>query len=429
MREFGEAVAALPWTQFLPLALLGALCAYLPRCRFLGHRVPRETGAYGALLFTGVFLLPPGLAALAPLPGALLGPRPAEGRTRHAIRLMVTAAAAAYCFRLLTEGLLGDALPATGADPGHAQPAAAPLTITLLPALIAVLTCAAADRALGGSRSAAAVLLGHLPYGLLGLLAATLWHAVPGPGLLGALPVLAPGYICCWIMARSRQLDAAHRATVAALVQAVDLKDRYTRGHSERVGHAAALIARELGLDTERVHALRTAGALHDIGKLAVPTRTLRKEGPLSDEEWHQIRRHPEHGYQIVRGIRVLGEAVDAALHHHESYDGSGYPAGLAGPRIPEAARVVAVADAFDAMTSTRSYRRARPVPEALAELRRCAGTQFDPRMVAALGTALERYGWPYTEPPAPEATSRDIPATRSSADRQVPDEQPGART
>ncbi|MFC9066457.1 MULTISPECIES: HD-GYP domain-containing protein [Streptomyces] len=425
MPHLGEAVAALPWTQFLPLAVLGTFCRYLPSCRFFGHRVPPETASYGALLFTGVFLLPPALAALAPVPGALLGRPPAEGRARHALRLMVTAAAGAYCFRLLTEGLLGDALPLPGgADPGHSQPAAAPLTITLLPALIAVLTCAAADRALGGSRSASAVLLGHLPYGLLGLLAATLWHAAPGPGLLGALAVLAPGYICCWILARSRHLDAAHRATVAALVQAVDLKDRYTRGHSERVGHAAALIAGELGLDAERTHALRTAGALHDIGKLAVPTRTLRKEGPLDDEEWQQIRRHPEYGHAIVRGIPVLGEAVDAALHHHESFDGSGYPAGLAGRRIPEAARIVAVADAFDAMTSTRSYRRARPVGEALAELRRCAGTQFDPRMVAALSSALERHGWPYTEAPR-----RGVPGARPAAEPvPLPDEQPGAR-
>lgn len=103
---------------------------------------------------------------------------------------------------------------------------------------------------------------------------------------------------------------------------------------------------------------------------------------------------HPEYGHEIVRGIGFLDEARDAILHHHERLDGSGYPYGLSGSRIPEFARVVAVADAFDAMTSTRSYRRARPVPAALAELKRCAGSQFDPRMVGALDRALRRHGW-----------------------------------
>lgn len=103
---------------------------------------------------------------------------------------------------------------------------------------------------------------------------------------------------------------------------------------------------------------------------------------------------HPEYGHEIVRGIGFLDEARDAILHHHERLDGSGYPYGLSGSRIPEFARVVAVADAFDAMTSTRSYRRARPVPAALAELKRCAGSQFDPQMVGALDRALRRHGW-----------------------------------
>ncbi|CAM5327632.1 HD-GYP domain-containing protein OS=Streptomyces tendae OX=1932 GN=GUR47_14745 PE=4 SV=1 [Streptomyces tendae] len=106
------------------------------------------------------------------------------------------------------------------------------------------------------------------------------------------------------------------------------------------------------------------------------------------------IELHPEYGHEMVRGIRFLGEARAAVLHHHERLDGSGYPYGLAGDRIPESARVVAVADAFDAMTSTRSYSRARPVAVALEELQRCAGRQFDPRMVRALVHALRRHGW-----------------------------------
>ena len=125
------------------------------------------------------------------------------------------------------------------------------------------------------------------------------------------------------------------------------------------------MIARELGMDDERVEVLRFAGILHDVGKLGVPTRLLRKDGPLTPEERRVIELHPEYGHEMVRGIGFLGEARAAILHHHERLDGSGYPYGLVGAQIPEFARVVAVADAFDAMTSTRSYSRARPVPVA----------------------------------------------------------------
>lgn len=221
---------------------------------------------------------------------------------------------------------------------------------------------------------------------------AVLWRSPYGP--VAALLVLLPMCVAWWAFAQYHREQAAHQATIRALVQAVDIKDGYTRGHSERVGQASMMIARELGMDDERVETLRFAGILHDVGKLGVPTRLLRKDGPLTPEERRVIELHPEYGHEMVRGIRFLGEARAAVLHHHERLDGSGYPYGLAGDRIPESARVVAVADAFDAMTSTRSYSRARPVPVAVAELQRCAGAQFDPRMVGALVRALARHGW-----------------------------------
>ncbi|RSS24810.1 HD-GYP domain-containing protein, partial [Streptomyces sp. WAC05858] len=119
----------------------------------------------------------------------------------------------------------------------------------------------------------------------------------------------------------------------------------------------SAMIARELGMSGDRLEAVRIAGILHDVGKLGVPTRLLRKNGPLTPDERRVIELHPEYGDEMVRGIGFLGEARAAILHHHERLDGSGYPYGLAGAQIPEFARVVAVADAFDAMTSTRTYR------------------------------------------------------------------------
>lgn len=222
----------------------------------------------------------------------------------------------------------------------------------------------------------------------------------------------------CWGTACARRIrEEAQRSTVRALLQALELKDPYTRGHSERVGRLAALVAGELGAPAPRVDAVRLGGCLHDIGKLAVPTRLLRKNGPLTSEERRIVQAHPADGDGVLRGIDSLAEARAAVLHHHERFDGAGYPYGLRGGRIPEAARIVAVADAFDAMTSTRSYRPARPAAEALDELTRCAGTQFDPLMVAALSRALARTHWAVTDQPQPLAgtAARPRPARRAA--------------
>ena len=161
--------------------------------------------------------------------------------------------------------------------------------------------------------------------------------------------------------------------------------------------------ARELGLDDDRVEVLRFAGILHDVGKLGVPTRLLRKDGPLTPEERRVIELHPEYGHEMVRGIGFLGEARSAILHHHERLDGSGYPYGLVGAQIPEFARVVAVADAFDAMTSDGLYGKACSPDDALSELVLCAGTQFDPSVVEALAAELDQVA-PAAEAPLHQA-------------------------
>ncbi|GAB2779762.1 HD-GYP domain-containing protein [Streptomyces daliensis] len=391
------------WLALLPLAVLYAICEYAPRCPLMGHKVPKNMGAFFPVLLTGVFLLPPAAAALVPVPGALIGRvQSRHGTARrlwHAAQLGLAAWAAAQAQAALTVGPAAPSpkLPAAVADfPYALLPAAAAAfafcaVVTLLDGAVLV----AAERcsvrtAWRGQLSLAAV--PHLVHGLAGLMMAVLWRSPYGP--VAALFVLLPMYICCWVFAQYHRERGAHQATIRALVQAVDIKDRYTRGHSERVGRASVLIGRELGMDHERTEALRFAGILHDVGKLGVPTRVLRKDGPLTDEERAVIELHPEYGHEMVRGIGFLDEARAAILHHHERLDGSGYPYGLRGGQIPEFARVVAVADAFDAMTSTRSYRRARPVSVALEELRRCAGTQFDPRVVRAFARALDRQGW-----------------------------------
>ena len=233
----------------------------------------------------------------------------------------------------------------------------------------------------------------YVGYGIFGLLLAVLWDGAE-IGALSAVLVLAPLFVARWAFAQYAEEHAAHDRTVAALVRAVEAKDFYTRGHSERVAKASVLIARVVGLSQQRTSTLHFAGMLHDVGKLGVPTRVLQKTGALSDEEFAAIARHPVRGLEMVREIEFLGEAFKGILHHHERLDGRGYPMGLSGTSIPEFARIIAVADAFDSMTSTRSYRQARDVEQALVELDRCVGTQFDPTYVDALHTALERTAW-----------------------------------
>ncbi|HEX5018503.1 MAG TPA: HD-GYP domain-containing protein [Actinomycetes bacterium] len=237
----------------------------------------------------------------------------------------------------------------------------------------------------------------YFAYGLLGLLMAVLWSI--GGGFAAAL-VLLPLLVARWAFNQYAVQREAYESTIRALVQAVETKDHYTRGHSERVSRASVMIARLLGMRDDRVEALRYAGILHDVGKLGVPTRVLQKTGPLSDMEFDAIKRHPRNGTEMVRGIAFLEEAYNGIMHHHERLDGRGYPLGLAGKDIPEFARIIAVADAFDSMTSTRSYRGARDVPAALAELQKCAGTQFDGVMVDALVSALEQEPWSVVPPP-----------------------------
>ncbi|MEU6280526.1 HD-GYP domain-containing protein [Streptomyces sp. NPDC047028] len=378
-------------TRWWALALLAALYAV---CEHVVRR--RAGGTFYPVLLAGAFLLPPPAAALVPLPAALLPPAgPREAPVRRVWRaaeqvLAVWAAARVHWALGGRDAVVAPAFPYVLVPAGAAVLAFCLVLAALDGGILVLAVGVPARRAWRGllSRSLAPVAV----HGLAGLMMAVLWRSPYGP--VSALLVLLPMCVSCWVFAQYHRERAAHQATIRALVQAVDIKDGYTRGHSERVGHASVLIARELGMDGERVEVLRFAGILHDVGKLGVPTRLLRKNGPLTPEERRIIELHPEYGHEMVRGISFLGEARAAILHHHERLDGSGYPYGLVGTQIPECARIVAVADAFDAMTSTRSYSRARPVGTALAELERCAGTQFDPRVVTALTRALDRYGW-----------------------------------
>ncbi len=264
------------------------------------------------------------------------------------------------------------------------------------------------------------LLVSDLGYATLGLLIAALWDPV---GPFAAVLVLIPLFVARWAMAQFAAQEGAYSATMAALCQAVETKDFYTRGHSERVSWGATMLARQIGMGAERVEAIRYAGMLHDVGKLGVPTKVLQKTGPLTEEELAAIQLHPMRGLEIVRQIGFLTEALDGIMHHHERMDGKGYPMGLAGDEIPEFARVIAVADAFDSMTSTRSYRGARSVEEAVAELRKCSGMQFDPMLVDAFIAALSCQRWESqaTGQPSSAALPADFPAQVAAQDHDDP--------
>ena len=182
-----------------------------------------------------------------------------------------------------------------------------------------------------------------------------------------------------------QRMQRAICQSLLGLANALEAKDPYTRGHSERVGQRSRQLATVLGLPSSEAEMVAQAGLLHDIGKIGVPEAVLGKRGPLDAPEWELMRRHPLIGAQIVAPFEFLAAGAQAIRHHHERWDGSGYPDGLAGDAIPLSARIVAVADVYDALTSARPYRAALPPAEALAHLEATAGHTLDERVVAAL--------------------------------------------
>ena len=179
-------------------------------------------------------------------------------------------------------------------------------------------------------------------------------------------------------------LEGAYRSTLKALTAALETRDSETHGHSERVVTYSLRLGREYGLSSEQMKALEFGSLLHDIGKIGVPDSILRKPAKLTEEEWVRMREHPLHGQQILRGIEFLEGAARVVAQHHEKWDGTGYPLGLRSEEIDICARIFAVADAFDAITSDRVYRRGKPYEAAAQELDDWAGRQFDPKIVEA---------------------------------------------
>ncbi len=176
-------------------------------------------------------------------------------------------------------------------------------------------------------------------------------------------------------------LSAMFLGTLEALTASIDAKDPYTCGHSQRVAHLSKQLAAAIGLDEHTVERMHIAGIVHDVGKIGVPESVLTKPGRLTDEEFLLIRKHPEIGHRILKDIPQLQDILPGVLYHHERWDGDGYPHGLVGENIPLIARIICLADSFDAMSSTRTYRARLSRDEVLAEISRCAGAQFDAQL------------------------------------------------
>jgi hypothetical protein len=237
----------------------------------------------------------------------------------------------------------------------------------------------------------------YLGYGFIGLLFVILW--IPADvGPFSAVIILAPLFVARWAFVQFGEEQRAHERTLSALVTAVETKDPYAVGHSARIADLAEWIAEPLSLSIQEVQSLRFAAMLHDVGKVGLPTRIVRRPGAMTREDLDLLALHPSRGVELLRDIDFLGDSLDGIQHHHERFDGHGYPDRLVGDEIPLLARIIAVADSFDSLTLPRPHRPALSPDAALGELRLRAGSQFDPSVVSALARALERHDWRQVE-------------------------------
>ncbi len=236
-------------------------------------------------------------------------------------------------------------------------------------------------------RNVAPGLLGQIPMGWL------MAQIASGVGYWATIPFLVPLVLARYTFTKYAETRDLFFGTVSALSQAIDAKDGFTRGHADRVSRIAGAIAREMGLSETEIERVELAGMLHDIGKIGVEDRILMKPTRLDEAETELMRLHPMYGASILEPSAALRPLVPIVLHHHENFDGSGYPEGLRGDEIPVGSRIIIVADAYEAMTSDRIYRKSIGHERALEQLAKYKGMQFDPKVVRSLEQLLTKRG------------------------------------
>lgn len=254
----------------------------------------------------------------------------------------------------------------------------------------------------------------------LGILIAVTYRAAgPFSVLLFFLPLLVARYS----FQKHLEMRDAFHSTIRMLMAVLDARDNSTRGHSQRVAEYAVAIGKQLKMTEDQLELLNYAGLLHDIGKVGITDAILKKPGIYSDDEYRQMRMHSAIGADIIKDISLLGAARDWVLHHHERYDGRGFPHRLKGEEIPLGARIITLADAFDAITSDRPYKAGMPIPLAIEELKRNAGTQFDPQVVAAFLPMVEELAPRVMATPYPSILEKKsgISLVRTSSQEPMP--------
>jgi hypothetical protein len=350
----------------------------------------------------------PAAAVVVAATGSLVqAPAPLIKRIFNSAQRVLSAAGAAVVYAAL-DGPVGDEVFDRIPD------ALIAITAATLALLVVNATLVSLVLLLERGRRAVAEFLRHvvrttaiplLGYGLLGLSMAVIW--LGGLNIFAGLLILGPLVVARWALSQYEAERRAQASALRAFIQLIEVKDLYTRGHSERVSEGVGLLGNHLRLGEDRQNALEHAGLLHDVGKVGVPTSIIRKPGRLDDSEMDAIRLHPARGVELIGNIPFLEEVKSAVLHHHEKYDGSGYPAGLSGSNIPYFARIIGIVDAFDCLTSTRSYRPARGIEETLQVLEQDKYSHFDPQLVDAFVQVIRKHGWQAAaaEQPAPDAT------------------------
>jgi hypothetical protein len=391
-----------------PLVVAGLCLLALVASALRSPNTQRQVELVSVVLAAVYVIAGPAAAVVVAAAGSLVqAPAPLIKRIFNSAQRVLSAAGAAVVYAAL-DGPVGDEVFDRIPD------ALIAITAATLALLVVNATLVSLVLLLERGRRAVAEFLRHvvrttaiplLGYGLLGLSMAVIW--LGGLNIFAGLLILGPLVVARWALSQYEAERRAQASALRAFIQLIEVKDLYTRGHSERVSEGVGLLGNHLGLGEDRQNALEHAGLLHDVGKVGVPTSIIRKPGRLDDSEMDAIRLHPARGVELIGNIPFLEEVKSAVLHHHEKYDGSGYPAGLSGSNIPYFARIIGIVDAFDCLTSTRSYRPARGIEETLQVLEQDKYSHFDPQLVDAFVQVIRNHGWQAAaaEQPAPDAT------------------------